>query len=286
MCGDHGFGIFISDDKEIIKRLDNIKSLHNQISIYAAENPINNTPDVLSYIPTVGKLFSEFPPFLDLIFGKMDANTRYFINSLKDFFQTASNELNDLTISSDNYYDCVSNIYQTLKQKITEFSKKESLLNAPIIVALSRAVAAFEPIAENLMPSETAENLLPCQAYDILIDYRLATVSRRIDALTLEPEYKFKAKTALYNPNGYAEYDSDKIAKCLHDSQSQRCSYDDFGYKYCNSEPDCHVLCAQHIRHKVEEVFPEKKIKQECHKYCPKRNKDGKHLFDFDCTFK
>lgn len=298
-CGEKKILIFSSHwefDDLIRDGFNKIEQLYKPMADLVTYDPTKETAAVLTYIPRVGKLFEELSNFLKEILENSNSwhatvstasqysNLESRTKTMKEFFSSAGKELNVLKLSSQNYYDCVNNIYQTLQKQINEFSvtdssnKKHTLSDVPLLFAISIAVAAFEPIAANLMPEETREQKLPCHVSDLLVDYRSASVDERIDMLKIDPENKFSVRAEPYNPNGYTTSSGENSLDCKHDSTISGCENDPFYTSYCNRDSICRIRCVQYIRRKIEEMFPVDQLNLMCENQCPKTKPAGKFI--------
>lgn len=213
--------------------------------------------------------------FNNAINGVKDMNIAF--KNIKDWMEF----LNDKT--NDNYNHNVNSIYRDLKTLIDKFSDRDSpyiqypLVGAPFLIALSLAVAAFEPTAAEQLPNETKKFTLPCQAYDLLIDYRSYAVDNRLDKLFPREEL-LAVRNAPYSPNGYitlAHSECERYPK----SEKDDCVVDQFATSnYCNSNLMCRRGYAEYVRHQVEKMFPVKQLEQACKKEWPDREPTGKNF--------
>lgn len=286
---------------------DAIKEIEEKFDEQKFEEEIKDTLEtaatVAGRIPFVGEIFNLLSDVINLAAGDEDwkSEVKDMIRKeietqnpiieiddvLKEFRRTQGwmDIIKSLNKTNDNYAHHVVSIYKNLQAMIDVFSdfgsvshqKPYPLVGAQVLIALSLAIAAFEPIAVEQMPTETKLLTLPCQAYDLLIDYRKYAVDARLDKLSgIPPENLVDVKNAPYNPEGYPPMGTSDTCK-HNDKINYYCVGDQFGTTYCNIEGYCHIGYAQHVRHQVEKMFPVEQLKQACQKEWPEREPTGKN---------
>lgn len=148
----------------------------------------------------------------------------------------------------------------------TNIYRKNPLISSPPLILLASLIAAFSPIAKELIPFEEKNSQIACRMHDILLDYRKTTVNARLQRLstqkTILPSL-FDVMSMPYNPNGYNKtnpgaIDCDKGCKwnklCLKDEFSS----EEFYVKITKDDKSmkCVHDYAALIRYRVEQLFP------------------------------
>lgn len=183
--------------------------------------------------------------------------------------------------SNPSYERNVDYIYKGENELIGAFTDDSPfvqypLIGAPFLIALSLAVATFEPKAAAVFPLEYKNFTLPCQVYDLLVDYRSYAVDDRLDKLKLPRNKLIDVRYEPYNPNGYT---STTFSNCKHDGSADKCVEDTFSTnKYCHNDEHCRIGYALHVRHEVEKIFPVEQLHAECKKEWPEREATGKAI--------
>lgn len=286
-----------SFDKELkIVEADFNNKFPINVALDDAKNILNVAAISTSFVPIVGQIMGVLSGIVGMTVTEADwqsANKRMIddkddihqlrddVKSVEERLEIANSYLKYLNKTNPNYGLYVFYIYHTMQEKISEFSrldsiyKKYPLIASPFLMILSLAVAAFEPIARDQMPIETKEFSLPCHLYDLLFDYCAYSIDARLDKLDLSVEDRIFVKNYPYSPYGYNLTDS---MDCTHNAGSSDCVNDEFGTKYCNSNYPCRLGYAFYIRHQIEKISPVDQLGQACRKEWPYRRASGKFI--------
>lgn len=144
--------------------------------------------------------------------------------------------------------------------------RKYPLIGVAPLLALTSLVAAFDPIARQLIPFEAQNTQISCKMYDILLDYRPRTIAARLRKLTAEmPIFKplVDVMALPYNGNGYNATNPGVIDCERHCNASQPatiggqiCLKDEFSDIDFHMTLECVASYAKFIRYRIEKLFP------------------------------
>lgn len=283
--------------KEIEKRFDDtfhggdVKTIINNAATIGGRIPVLGeifgiASDIVNTVAQDGDWQSEIKSQIDKKIEQQNPITEVD-NMLKQFrlCQKKMNIIKKLGKEHKNYNTHVIKAYDELHEMIDKFSdfgslshqKPYPLVGSQVLIALSLAVAAFESIAVDVMPDETKEIALPCQAHDLLTDYRSYAVDARFDKLSgLHVWDVADVKNLPFKSDGYTA-DSSPNCKNSNTNDDNKCTKDQFSAsKYCHTDSNCRIGYYKHVRHQIEKVFPVEQLEKICKSEWPEREITGK----------
>lgn len=275
------------------------KFLANKVVANVIANDQISTPNAV--IPFVGQLTSLTSVLTNLFaenghwmnsFKQTIANDSrrdlilYDIHSMQATVEIIENQLALLSSTSNKHIvhqkQLVSLVYSDLDRLIDFFAhhysvfKPYPLVGAPALIELSLLVAIFTPIAKILTPLEVKHPQIACKMLDTLLDYRPRTISARLALLRSNDTHLIKILAAVqqipYNAdlnNKTTTLQCDKINGIRSSSSKNNGLWDELGVDNDLYVPSSHSrLCffeyVQHVRHRVEEMFPIPLLEKVC----------------------
>lgn len=297
---DFKISVFNRDDSiqtsflQAVTEIEGIFDKNMQSTGAEIQSGLDTANAIASKIPILGSIFEDVVKVFGTLLKEKDWKAEVQdmirkeieqanpINDVEDMLKKFNTALQWMQFPTDVN---VNDIYKDLQEMLDKFSdfastshqKPYPLVGSQLLIALSLAIATFEPTAAAVKPKETKYFTLPCQAYDLLRDYRSYAVDvrlRKLNTFKTSPEKITDLKLEEYKPEGYI---SDIIApECKHnpmqwmvDSFSPKVTYRSF-YSHC------HIGYAKYLKHQIEKVFPVDRLKEECAKEWPSREPSGK----------
>lgn len=206
-------------------------------------------------------------------------------NRLKGTMQTVQSKIKLLDESNpdlDNRRTIASILHTQLDKMINFFDQKTALLRkyplmgAAPLIQLSLLVAVFSPFARMLIPFEAKNPQLSCKMHDVLLDYRPRVVHARLHQLNSETSIFDSIMNVMampFNQYGYNKTNP-AVIHCERGCESNGtfsntriCLNDTFSsakFLIENNEKICILEYAAMIRHRVEELFPNELLNNEC----------------------
>lgn len=293
-------------------------SLQTTENFFAREEVVNIVDGgtvVVSFMPYIGQLAWFVPVLRNTLADESDWKetftkaivhetqleiTENNIRIMESAMQAIHDKISLLSNEKNPDYENRKTVATILHTKLDEMINffgdrnalfvKYPLIGAPPLIQLGLLVALFTPMANTLVPEVAKSPQISCKMRDVLLRYRPRTVRARFDKFSSSNTllYKMLSEVMVQPYNEYG-YNSTSIMDCQPVRRSCLSSMylmDEFNTDdYCadGEISNCFRGYAQLVRHRVEKLFPDKRLSSLCVGAKP-NEKTGRYLqFEFVC---
>lgn len=262
------------------------------------------------FTPYIGKFIKLVPMMCEMIVEQSDWRKLFtkaiveetmrevgesevrFIEATLQTIQSKIKLLGDENTDDENRKTVASIIHTELNRIVNLFELKSSLfrkyplVGAPPLIHLASLIAAYTPIAHQVIPLEAMNPQMACKMHHLLLDYRIRTVMARLHKLhaqisifeslikwTYRPSSLIAVMAMPYNKYGYNSTNPSSIncgwgcnpvemgvmEACIRDKFSKDTF---FGRNIGNDT--CLKEYAALLRHRVEGLFPVEELEGLC----------------------